>query len=126
MDSAAGAGFNTAETRAITSNEWHMVTCSYMPDTTPGNAPSGNMTLYLDGKWLGTLDVYATLPLTTEHRFIVGNSGAEGDTGYGGNHLGGMIDEVAVFDTALTGWDVYKLYTAAQIPPPKGTVVLIR
>ena len=126
MDSAGTALFDTPETKAIVSNEWHMVTCSFMPDTDPGTFVTGNMTLYLDGKWLGGQDVFAVLPFSTQHRLIIGNDGAADDVGYGGGVVGGMIDEVAIFDTSLTGADVYDLWTAAHIPPPKGTVIVVQ
>ena len=126
MDSAGTAVFDTPETKAIGSNEWHMVTCSFMPDSDPGTFVTGNMTLYLDGKWLGGKDVFAVLPFSTQHRFIIGNDGAVGDVSYGNGVLGGLIDEVAIFGTSLTGADVYELWSASQIPPPVGTVVLVR
>jgi len=127
MHDGAQGTFSSPALSAIGANEWHMGTCSFSDPDGAGGA-WGMVTYYLDGTPLGSVTLPGTLPLPAAYRFIIGNDGAVGDSGYGGNFFKGMIDEVAVFGTALTGADVYDLYTAAHLPPPppKGTVIIVR
>ena len=75
--------------------------------------------IYLDGRAEPEIEapVSAIAPLT---RLLIGNDGC-------GSTLDGQVDEVAVFDRALTGNDVVALYTASNMvapPPPKPEVIM--
>ena len=49
--------------------------------------------------------------------------------GFNGNEVNafnGTIDEVAIFDTALTSDQIAQIYAAAEVPPPTTTLTITR
>ena len=86
---------------------WHMMTVS----ATLG----GTANFYIDGALVGSGSVGGS-SLAGDGAFLSVGNNCDG-SGCPGNDLDGRIDELAVFDTALTGPQIQGLYDAA-IPEP--------
>ncbi len=88
-------------------NQWHMATVSW---------DSGATFFYLDGQLVRTAaDGGALTPST--YRMILGNTDSPGTSDAPGNGWQGQLDEVAVFNTAISTEDVASLYGLPAAPP---------
>jgi hypothetical protein len=82
---------------------WHMIVVTM-------DTGSKTRAIYWDGK-LGTVDAVGGLP-NKPQLFAIGAS-----TVFGGRFFNGSIDEVALWDRALTGAEVAKLYGSVTVNP---------
>lgn len=71
----------------------------------------GSVTMYTNGVIAGTLP--STLPGNNAYPFNIGGGGVFDDIAVNGNYFDGQIDEVAVFDQALSPEQICVLYHAA-------------
>jgi hypothetical protein len=93
-------------TDPMTMNRWYHVVGTFDLD-----APSPNMKLYVDGAIVSSRTVSEAI-VTNDQDVLIG-----GYEWYAGETWIGRIDEVAVFDRALTGAEVAALY-ASDAPIP--------
>jgi uncharacterized repeat protein (TIGR01451 family) len=91
-----GWGFNIASDASITIGDWHHVALS---------STVTDVALYVDGVLKGSSPRSAIS--TTTNPFRIGYA-----TNYGGGAFGGLIDEVEVFDRALTQPEIQAIYDA--------------
>jgi len=83
----------------ITDGKWHQVVGTYT---------SGNMTLYVDGKYASHRnDVEGKIPVSTNHLLI----GAPYDSGLSTGYLNGSVDDIKIFGRCLTAKEVGALYS---------------
>ncbi len=98
----------TGTPNGVKAGEWHFIgmTC----DAT-------NLTLYLDGKVDGApLAIGGTAPITTlDSNLIIGTSLA-----FGGRGFAGDVDEVAIWNGALTPEEMIYVYQSGVPTPPLG------
>jgi hypothetical protein len=97
---------------AFPDNEWDHVAI-----TQDGNP--GTMTMYTNGAVAGSR--FSTLPADNAFKFNIGGGGIF-DTG--GNFFNGQLDEVAVFDKALSAQKICDLYYTAVASAPRLTLDL--
>lgn len=105
--------------------DWHMLTVS-------ATVGGGTANFYADGVHQGSVGLGgATFAVhgADGAYFQVANpinpvSHAAGDANYGGNDLNGRIDELAVFDKALSASEIQGLYDAAGVPEPTTLALL--
>ncbi|MBI2039437.1 MAG: LamG domain-containing protein [Candidatus Niyogibacteria bacterium] len=69
---------------------------------------SGTMKLYVDGELKGTVKA-PNAPTTSENLFVIGGSGGSDVAGSGGTFKG-LIDEVSVYDKALSTSEVESIF----------------
>lgn len=114
---AAGNGVNTTSGIPINDDEWHQLVMTI--DLT---AESDQLRLYVDGELFGVQTLSgASLAFPTFNNFEVGRLGRSSPTDY----YGGFIDDVQVYDTALSESDILFLYeNPGQAVPEPGTFVL--
>ncbi len=112
-----GSGVVAAVTTTTHQNgSWHLVTCTWNR--------SGNLTLYLDGVSKATTDIssYSSANFSTTDTLFVGsyvnNSGTTP-----ANYFNGKLDDVRVYNRALSANEVARLYTqgtrAVTVAKPK-------
>ena len=96
-------------TSALVAGRWSHVVVSY---------DGARLQMYVNGKLEGTTDSRRSLP-STSAAFRLGSASA------GGGHLGGLLDEVAVYSNALSSTAVSSHYaagtTSTQTPTPTPT-----
>ena len=107
-------GFGTYDIERTTGSDifngnWHHVAATY-------DAATGLKTLYYDGFQLGTPMAVPDLNVTAQN-FRLGATNHP----FGTEEFNGTIDEVKVFDTALTLAEIQ----AASVPEPAGMVLLL-
>ena len=102
---------------------WHHIVAISDPnyDAVPGEL--GQLLLYVDG---GFVDDYKRTTTGTPTNyggavFSVGN-GLDGGGGY--NAYAGLVDEVAIFNHALTGAEITALYSGTILPEPATLALL--
>ena len=94
-------GSDNSGTSTVPSNTW--VHATYVFDADGGSLGTGSITIYLDGQSQGTLDTIA--PNRSDTDLILGSrSGGRVNEGWVG-----MVDDLAVFTTALSAGDVATL-----------------
>lgn len=109
-----GSGVSTRGDTQLAPNEWHFVAGTW-------EAGTGTYNLYVNGELDGTGTQFTPGGVP---KVINTNSntplriGAQAGTGSFGRYFDGWIDEVAVFNTALTGEELMGLYRTATIPEP--------
>lgn len=109
--SARGGNTATAPTNSLTAGVWQMVTMS----------KSGtNVSLYVNGKFLNTT-ASITVSSDSGQAAIIGQNGSNGDK------YNGDMDDLAVFDTALSADQIKELYEGRYLgelrPNQFGTTV---
>ena len=77
-------------------------------------SPNGTAYLYTNGVLAATRT--HTIPADNTFPFNIGGGGIFDAIGANGNYFNGQIDEVAVFDKALTAAQIAAQYAAAKIP----------
>ena len=88
----------------LTPGTWHMLTGMYK------DAPyGGNITFYVDGQFAGTMTVPNGLGSSGGFTWTIGRPGF-----YDGYYFSGKIDEVMIFNRALTTAEVQKLYYGSK------------
>jgi hypothetical protein len=89
---------------------WHHVVATWDGTTNPDGAK-----LYVDGALLGT-DTASSTANSNVHDLFLGGSGSY--------RFGGLLDEVAIFDYALSATEVRGLYSAV-VPEPGSLALLL-
>lgn len=129
------AGVNLRADNALsTANQWYMLTL-VVPATDPGGADDPNdggdatidiedVDFFVDGSAITASDINpfagrAAYDIDTQSNdpFTIGGEG-------GSSNFDGLIDEVAVFDKALTATQISDLYSTATIPEPATLALL--
>ncbi|MDQ2774616.1 MAG: LamG domain-containing protein [Acidobacteriota bacterium] len=111
-----GGGENTSYTPDSSSlmNKWHLITATY-------DSNAGFRDLY----WDGTLAATVSGGIDTASKTSTFNIGYS--TVFGGRDFNGSIDEVAVWNSALTGTEIADIYASAGTGPnPVGPVLPLR
>ena len=93
--------------RGVESNEWHMLV---------GVVNEDELTLYLDGEAVSN-DTFAAGAATSTEDMVIGRELHQDANEYGKRYFQGAIDEVRVYDRALSANEVAELY-AAEVPDP--------
>jgi hypothetical protein len=113
---SGGTPYHVVSTTALTGNSWHHVTGVF-----DGNA--GVSRLYVDGELNNTSISIPGQPDSNTNPYVFG-----GMSGFD-YYLDGLIDEVAIFNRALTGTDVQNIFYAGSagmcrpsVAPPAGLV----
>jgi Ca2+-binding RTX toxin-like protein len=98
--------FLDSGTTSVAAGDWHNITYSWGPD---------GMVLTINGEVVGTNAAVTSLTGNNEPIYIGADSGQVNNGGLSDlrDHFDGRIDEVALFDTALTGEEIESLQTAA-------------
>ena len=103
-------GLGSPAPEATSDNAWHMVT------TTVDLALVGNeATFYIDGVSIGTASLGGAALGGSTAYFVVANNSNPITADWGPSDFNGRIDELAVFDTALSAAQISNLYAAAFI-----------
>ncbi len=104
-----GWGFNITSDASVTAGAWHHISIS---------ATDTQVNLYIDGVLKGT-SARNTISTTT-NPFRIGDT-----SNFGGTAFNGFIDEVDVFNRALTGEEIAAIYNTGSagkcrscVPPP--------
>ena len=105
-DFGSGAGGTPPGT--IYDGDWHHVACTY-------DSASSTKRLYFDGVELGSGAVISDLNVASSG-FAIGSTSA------GGEQINGLIDDVRVYDGALSQPEIAAL-AAATPPPTPGTLI---
>jgi Concanavalin A-like lectin/glucanases superfamily len=105
-------GPDVGGTSVINDGNWHFVAFTVTP-TTPGNA---SISIYVDG----VDETTATVATTT----TAGTIWEMGDDASLTNNYNGLLAQVAVFNSALTGAQILDLYDTALAPEPSSLVAL--
>lgn len=113
-DPTAGSALREA---GLTPETWHHIVGVIHPNrdvTTPDGYAASGVTLYLNGSLLGTLatDRIDGDDINTASDFVIGSL-RDGSFGFAGE-----IDEVAIFNRALSSSEASALYQAAVVPEP--------
>lgn len=87
---------------AISDDEWHSLTLV----AAPGNA----LRIYLDGQFLHGWQLSAQPPFQNAAPLLIGATVA-------GHHFGGAIDDVRIFDRALTSNEIFEMHAWDLILP---------
>jgi hypothetical protein len=113
---SGGAPYHVVSTIALAGNSWHLVAGVF-----DGNA--GVSRIYIDGVLNNTATSIPGQPDTNIAPYEIGGFSAFAD------NLDGLIDEVAIFNQALTGTDVQNIYNAGSagmcrpsVSPPSGLI----
>jgi len=110
--SSAGTSINIGPTGTVDGN-WHHLVGIY-----DGVNTTGGLKLYIDGQLAGTNNAPAAL-LNTTHDISLGSREDTSSSGYT-LPLYGTLDDVRIYNRALTVADVQQLYLAAFLSP--GTI----
>jgi hypothetical protein len=84
----------------ITDNDWHHIGITSLS--------GGNFKLYRDGSEIDSLSAPATTTTSANNNLRIGRSDASG----GGHYFGGLIDEVSIFNTELSGTQIDEIYNS--------------
>jgi hypothetical protein len=110
----AGYPCSGNSTTAINDGNWHQIVGTYS---------SGVASIYVDGQ-LQSSSNGSTALFQVSAPFVVGGLlNLPGTAVYGAYN--GLIDNVAVWDTALTGSEVQAAYESAQAPEPASWILLL-
>ena len=101
-----GGSGNDIDSSAVSENQWYQITCTY-------NTASG-MVLYINGTSVGTNS--STTNVLTNAAKSLGYRG-DNNTGY----FNGKIDQVRIFDKALSSSEVTTLYQETSASSTKST-----
>ena len=88
----------------VTQNEWNHVAVTYSKTT-------GVVTLYRNGSAVGSQDLGVFTPRTTTDLYL-GRRPPDSFSVSGGASFNGLLDEVDIFDRALTGDEILAIYNA--------------
>mgnify|MGYP001565449571 FL=1 len=95
-------------TATVNDGAWHHVAVTY-----DGNSSASGVQIYIDGSSVALTILYNTLSATilNSENFTLGkyNSGTGASNAYGG-----LMDEVAVYNRALTPAEITDIYTHTQ------------
>lgn len=97
---SASSAVTLAVNNAITDNDWHHIGITSLS--------GGNFKLYRDGSEIDSLSAPATTTTSANNNLRIGRSDASG----GGHYFGGLIDEVAIFNTELSGTQINEIYNS--------------
>lgn len=113
----AGNGINTSSGFPVNDAQWHQLTMTI--DLTAG---SEQLMLYVDGSLVGIQTLTeGNLAFPTFNNFEVGRLGRSSPTDY----FGGLIDDVQVYDTALSESDVLFLYENPGMAVPEPSALAL-
>lgn len=109
-----GAGENTSYTPDPSTllNQWHQIVVTY-------NSTAGFRDLYWDGSLVSSY-TGSVNNASKSTQFTIGYSSV-----FGGRDFNGLIDDVAVFDSALDSAQIDQLYAAAIPEPPVNALLAI-
>ncbi len=107
-----------AASPAINNGNWHHVATVY----NPGVTQLESVTMYINGVAVSTTDNPATISLSTVAQFNVGIGGTSGGTGVVFN---GSLDEVGIWNRALSPAEISQLASGIVPIPEPGTVALL-
>jgi hypothetical protein len=112
----SGGPHHAVSTTALAGNSWHHVAGVF-------NGSAGTLMIYIDGVLNNTLPSIPSQLDTNVTPYEIGGFSAYAD------NLDGLIDEVAIFNQALTGTDVQNIYNAGgagmcrpSVAPPSGLI----
>ena len=107
-----GTAYNANSTVVMNDNTWHLLVgvC---------DEASGALTLYIDGLPAGTAAIPAKVGIWTNNAAVPMIIGARPTSATSGadNQFGGYVNDVAIFKYALTGPQVFSLYTNSGVRP---------
>ncbi len=114
-----GGGWQYNDTAIENVDQWHLIAVTY--DAALGSVEGGSV--YIDGAFTGNVDVVGggggIVPLVSTEGLNIGSA-----RGPGGGGIAGLLDEVAIWDRALTGEELTALYNGgdgvdmgADLPP---------
>jgi len=110
--------FSSLSTASVADGQWHLLTGVY-------DASVNTVGLYVDGISMG--NHYSTTPVANVAPFIIGGFNAWINGSYGPraprNVYSGLIDDVRVYDTALTGAQVTALTN--PVPEPETFALML-
>lgn len=106
---SSGISINIGPTGTVDGN-WHHLVAIY-----DGVNTTGGLKLYIDGQLAGTNNAPTTL-LNTTHDISLGSREDTSSSGYT-LPLYGALDDVRIYNRALTVADVQQLYLATFLPP---------
>lgn len=107
----ANVGNFAISSATVNDNAWHMVAL-----VIPANATTSGISFYVDGTLAGPVSSGGStiLDTATGGEFIIGSDGNAG------RHFSGLIDDVRIYDTALTKAELDAIFTA--IPEPSAAL----
>ena len=94
---------------SVSSGAWHHLVVVY-------SASINNHSIYIDGQLNATGNATSLLPLINGYKMTIGNSidGWNGLVEYGEMAFNGKIDDIAIWNRALTAAEIQQLYTQGQ------------
>src|SRR5205823_9540042 len=90
------ANVGTVQTTLPSTGVWHSIVGTYN---------GSSLTLYIDGAQAATLAATGTIPITTDQLVI----GSKNPTSTAGDHFSGKMDEIRIYNYALTAAEVTTL-----------------
>ncbi len=87
---------------AVSLNEWHHIV---------GVKEAGNIKIFVDGVLQNTLPISGSFA-ANGNNFSIGNRINSNPTGCGNNNFAGRIDEVSLYNRALTGAEITSIFNA--------------
>lgn len=84
----------------ITDNDWHHIGITSLS--------GGDFKLYKDGSEIDSLSAPTTTTTSANNNLRIGRSDVSG----GGHYFGGLMDEVSIFNTELTGAQINQIYNS--------------
>lgn len=106
-----GSSPNVYGSKVVSTNQWHMLTCTY-------KYANGEFSIYVDG----ALDVTKTgvlSPVVTGSTLYIGSDNITFGTNYG---FKGSLDDLSIYNSAISASTVSKLYVATSPNPNPGLI----
>lgn len=105
------AGSTMISNASVNTNNWVFVAATW--DT------SGTMNIYIDGVLDSTYtNVNRTDPRDASYTYYIGADSGAFDGNHPSKYYTGLLDQVAIYSTALNGTQISNLYTASAVPEP--------
>ena len=100
VQNSASSAVTLAVNNGITDNDWHHIGITSLS--------GGDFKLYKDSSQIASLSAPATTTTSANNNLRIGRSDVSG----GGHYFGGLIDEVSIFNTELSGTQVTEIYNS--------------
>jgi hypothetical protein len=101
------AGVGTVQTTLPSTGVWHLVVGTY---------DGSNLRLYIDGAQAASIAATGSMPVSTDQLVI----GAKSPTATAGDHFNGTMDDVRVYNFALSATEVSTMFAGAAPATPTG------